>query len=263
MTLWRIFEHLGPASSLTQRKSTTSDSSDWRPFSIEPVSQGRLPEVRFWGRDECHRAAEPEGRLWVESCSSAHAKLAAGPIGCGPLLSKSREILQKAERHNLRYATSEIHPVFSSLGESNLERYIAPVKNNKRNEGGFTTRDTRETIAALAIVATAALTRAGVGKPAYDHFFADAPANASAGAVRRIPITVLGSTGSGVPPFQRQLAADGPLSYEGKFIGSQARLLNGRQAPAAPASGLHPPYALVLGYVTPLAAGAHDADIAG
>ena len=67
---------------------------------------------------------------------------------------------------------------------------------------------------------------------------------------------VLGSTGSVVPPFQRQLATDGPLSYEGKFIGSQASLLNGRGAPAAPAGGLHPPYALVLGYMTPLAAGA-------
>jgi hypothetical protein len=28
---------------------------------------------------------------------------------------------------------TKINPVFSSLVESNLERYIAPVKNNKRN----------------------------------------------------------------------------------------------------------------------------------
>jgi hypothetical protein len=81
-----------------------------------------------------------------------------------------------------------------------------------------------------SIVATAALTGAGLGKPAYDHFFADAPADMSAGAVRPIPITVLGSTGSVASPFQRQLAADGPLFYEGEFIGSQASLLNGRGA---------------------------------
>jgi hypothetical protein len=90
-------------------------------------------------------------------------------------------------------------------------------------ERNFTTRETRETIAALAIVATAALTGAGLGKPAYDHFFADGPTDTSAGAVRPIPITVLGSTGSLVPPFQRQLAADGPLSYEGKFMARRRR----------------------------------------
>jgi len=91
---------------------------------------------------------------------------------------------------------------------------------------------------------------------------ADAPADTSAGAVRPIPITVLGSTGSVVPPFQPSSPPTGRY-LEGKFIASQAALLNGRGAPAAPAGGLHPPYALVLGYMTPLAAGAPDADIAG
>jgi len=57
-------------------------------------------------------------------------------------------------------------------------------KTTKEMERKFTTRETRETIAALAIVATAALTGAGLGKPAYDHFFADASADTSADAVR-------------------------------------------------------------------------------
>jgi hypothetical protein len=56
-----------------------------------------------------------------------------------------------------------------------------------------------------------------------------------------------------------------PVSYlmTAKFIGWQASLLNGRGALAAPGGGLHPPYALVLGYMAALAAGAPDAAIAG
>ena len=37
------------------------------------------------------------------------------------------------------------------------------------------------------------------------------------------------------------------VSYEGEISGSQASLLNGEGAVVAPAGGLHPPYALVLG----------------
>jgi hypothetical protein len=50
-----------------------------------------------------------------------------------------------------------------------------------------------------------------------------------------------------------------------KFIGSQASLFNGKgaHAQAAPAGGLHLPYALTLGYMAALAAGAPDAAIAG
>jgi hypothetical protein len=52
-----------------------------------------------------------------------------------------------------------------------------------------------------------------------------------------------------------QSAAFIPVSYlmRAKFIGSQA----------APAGGLHPPYATVLGYMAALAAGGRDAAIAG
>jgi len=48
-----------------------------------------------------------------------------------------------------------------------------------------------------------------------------------------------------------------------KFIGSQVSLLNSGGALAAPAGGLHPPYAVVLGYMAALAARAPDAAIAG
>jgi hypothetical protein len=48
----------------------------------------------------------------------------------------------------------------------------------------------------------------------------------------------------------------GVLSYEGRNYWLRALLLNGRGALAAPAGGLHPPYALVLGYMAALAAGA-------
>ena len=57
-------------------------------------------------------------------------------------------------------------------------------------------------------------------------------------------------------PSSASSPAAGRYLSEGKFIGSLASLLNGRGAPAAPAGGLHPPYALVLGYMTPLATGA-------
>ena|SRR5271155_3900698 len=74
---------------------------------------------------------------------------------------------------------------------------------------------------------------------------------------------------AGPPGFQcvgrMQSAAFVPLSYlmRAKFIGSQASLLNAEGALAAPAGGLHPPYARVLGYMAALAAGAPDAAIAG
>jgi hypothetical protein len=56
-----------------------------------------------------------------------------------------------------------------------------------------------------------------------------------------------------------------PVSYvvRAKFIGSRASLLDGRGALAAPAGGLHPPYALVLDYMVAVAAAAPDAAIAG
>jgi hypothetical protein len=62
-----------------------------------------------------------------------------------------------------------------------------------------------------------------------------------------------------------QSAAFIPVSYlmRAKFIGLQASLLNGRGARAAPAGGLHPPYALILGYMAALAAGAPGVAITG
>jgi hypothetical protein len=53
------------------------------------------------------------------------------------------------------------------------------------------------------------------------------------------------------------------VSYEGEIHWLAGAAVKRQRSASSPAGGLHPPYALVPGYMAALAAGAHDAAIAG